>query len=126
MKDKTKGSFLHSVNTAMSDWHHSTPVGMGILNYLKKKQFRAIVSINGAEDKASGQMIQTIQYHIDKTVLMSSFVDPITRDLHRMLLEDLLLMEPKEKCICYIAHDHVLLQSKAMKCNVVECIDRSR
>mmetsp|Transcript_53 Transcript_53/g.112 ORF Transcript_53/g.112 Transcript_53/m.112 type:complete len:132 (-) Transcript_53:265-660(-) len=33
-KDKTLGRFLHSVsvNTVMSDWHHSTPVGMGIFN----------------------------------------------------------------------------------------------
>ena len=102
MKDKTKGSFLHYINTATSDWHHSTPVGMGIFNYLKKKQFRAIISIDEAEDQASGQMIQTIQYHSNKTVLMSSFVDPITRDPHCMLLEDVVLMEPQGKV--YLLH----------------------
>ena len=45
MKDKTKGSFLHTANTAMSDWHHSTPVGMGIYNFLKKHPFREIDAV---------------------------------------------------------------------------------
>ena len=126
MKDKTKGSFLHTANAAMSDWHHSTPVGMGIYNFLKKHPFRAIMSIDEVEDKATGATTQDIEYHNSKTVLMSSFVDPITRDLHRMLLEDVVLMEPKDKCICYIAHDHVLLQTESMKRNVLECIDLSR
>mmetsp|Transcript_12829 Transcript_12829/g.18700 ORF Transcript_12829/g.18700 Transcript_12829/m.18700 type:complete len:157 (-) Transcript_12829:17-487(-) len=68
-------------------------------------------------------MIETIKYHRDKTVLMPSFVNPITRDLNRMLLEDVVLMKPQEKCIYDIAHDHVLLQSESMKCNVIKCID---
>ena len=126
MKDKTKGSFLHTANSAMSDWHHSTPVGMGIYNFLKKHPFRAIMSIDKIVDKATGAITQAIEYHKSKTVLMSSFVDPITRDLHRMLLEDVVLMEPKDKCICYIAHDHVLLQTESMKRNVLECINPSR
>ena len=82
--------------------------------------------IDEVEDKATGAITQAIEYHKSKTVLMSSFVDPITIDLHRMLLEDVVLMEPKDKCICYIAHDHVLLQTKAMKRNVIECINLSR
>ena len=74
----------------MSDWHHSTPVaGMGICIFLKKKQFRAIVSIDEFEDKVMYKLIQEFEYdHSDNTVVMSSFIDPITRVLHHMLLED--------------------------------------
>ena len=43
-----------------------------------------------------------------------------------MLLEDIVIMEPGEKCIMYISHDHPLIQTDSMKRDIMECVDIHR
>ncbi len=59
---------------------------------MKKKEFRAIVSINDFKDKFNIEM----EKNINKKVLKSFFVNPIIRNVHCILLEDMVLMESEE------------------------------
>ena len=114
--------FSSAINSAMTDWNYKAPVGIGIFQCLKKKQFKAILSIDQVKRNITGEIEDVPIYAETRAVLMSSFRDPITRNMHRMLIEDVILMERDQKCIMYIAPDHELIQSDSIKCNIIECI----